>query len=54
MLVQCSKLKQSNVDLESVLDPGIVHEVVLVIITVLQMKVQACRGLITCPRHRLS
>lgn len=40
MLVQCSKLKQSNVDLESVLDPGIVHEAVLVIITVLQMKVK--------------
>lgn len=54
MLVQCSKLKQSNVDLERVLDLVIVHETVLIIITVLQMKVQACRDLITCPRHRLS
>lgn len=54
MLVHCSKLKQSNVDLDSILDLGIVHEAVLVIVTVLQAKVQAYRGLITYPRHHLS
>ena len=41
-------------DLEGILDLGIVHEAVLVIVTVLQTKVQAYRDLITCPRHHLT